>query len=226
MKAYLENNVLIIEDETEFYKEIINSVNGSVYLMKVDENGSTLPVWMNSQYSKITGYSFDDRQKIGFNYKDDELYHPDDVGIIRDGIKKIMKDRTEGYAGMFRIKSKEGGWKWVLSSARVLTINGDPGFLLSMMVDLTEDMTKFHILTERYTKEIKQLKNEITINKLTKTEKEIIRELVSGKSTKQIADQRSRSYETINNHKRNIFEKLNINKISEMVNFAVESGLN
>ena len=226
MKAYLENDVLIIEDETEFYKEIINSVNGSVHLMKVDENGSTLPVWMNSQYSKIMGYSFDDRQKIGFNYKDDELYHPDDIGIIRDGIKKLLKDRTEGYAGMFRIKSKEGRWKWVLSSTRALTINGDPNFLISMMVDATEDMTKFHILTERYTKEIKQLKNEITINKLTKTEKEIIRELVSGKSTKQIAEQRSRSYETINNHKRNIFKKLSINKISELVNFAVESGLN
>jgi len=226
MKAYIENNVLIIEDETEFYKEIINSVNGSIHLMKVNENGSTLPVWMNSQYSRIMGYSFDDRQKIGFNYKDDELYHPDDVGIIRDGIKKIMKDRTEGYAGMFRIKSKEGRWKWVLSSARVLTINGDPGFLLNLMVDVTEDMTKFHILTERYTKEIKRLKNEIIINKLTKTEKEIIRELVSGKSTRQIADQRSRSYETINNHKRNIFGKLNIHKISELANFAVESGLN
>lgn len=226
MKAYIENNVLIIEDETEFYKEIINSVNGSVHLMKVDENGSTLPVWMNSQYSKIMGYSFDDRQKIGFNYKDDELYHPDDIGIIRDGIKKIMKDRTEGYAGMFRIKSKEGRWKWVLSSARVLTINGDPGFLLNLMVDVTEDMTKFHILTERYTKEIKQLKNEIIINKLTKTEKEIIKELVSGKSTRQIAEQRNRSYETINNHKRNIFRKLGFCKISELVNFAIESGLN
>ena len=226
MKAYLENDVLIIEDETEFYKEIMNSVNGSVHLMKVDENGSTLPVWMNSQYSKITGYSFDDRQKIGFYYKDDELYHPDDIGIIRDGIKQIMKDRTEGYAGMFRIKSKEGGWKWVLSSARVLTINGDPGFLLNLMVDVTEDMTRFHILTERYTKEIKQLKNEIIINKLTKTEKEITKELVSGKSTRQIAEQRNRSYETINNHKRNIFNKLDINKISELVNFAVESGLN
>ena len=226
MKVHLENNVLIIEDETEFYKEIINSVNGSIHLMKIDENGSTLPVWMNSQYSRITGYSFEDRQKIGFNYKDDELYHPDDIGIIRDGIKKILKDRTEGYAGMFRIKSKEGRWKWVLSSARVLTINGDPGFLLNLMVDVTEDMTKFHILTERYTKEIKQLKNEIIINKLTKTEKEIIKELVSGKSTKQIAEQRSRSYETINNHKRNIFKKLGINKISELVTFAIESGLN
>lgn len=226
MKAYLENNVLIIEDETEFYKEIINSVNGSVHLMKVDENGSTLPVWMNSQYSRIMGYSFEDRQKIGFNYKNDELYHPDDIEIIRDGVKELIRNRTESYAGMFRIKSKEGGWKWVLSSTKALTINGDPCFLLSLMVDATEDMTRFHILTEKYTKEIKQLKNKIIINKLTKTEKEIIRELVSGKSTKQIAEQRSRSYETVNNHKRNIFKKLKINKISELVSFAIESGLN
>ncbi len=226
MNAFLKDNKLVIEDQGEFYKEIINSVNGSVHLMKVDENGSTLPVWMNSQYSKIMGYSFDERQKIGFSYKDDEIYHPDDIEIIRDGIKDLLKNRTEGYAGMFRVKNKAGGWKWILSSTKAITINGDPGFLISLMVDVIEDMAKYQILTERYTKEINQLKNEIIINKLTKIEKGIIREIVSGKSTRQIAEQRNRSYETINNHKRNIFKKLIINKISELVSFAIESGLN
>jgi len=75
-------------------------------------------------------------------------------------------------------------------------------------------------------KEIAQLRNKASIAKLTKTEKEIITLLTRGLTTSEIARQRIRSYETINNHKRNIFKKLSINKISELVNFAIESGLN
>ena len=210
MNAYLKDNKLVIEDRQKFYEEIIDSINGSIHLVKTDDNGSTLPVWMTKQYSRIMGYSFGDRQKIGLNYSNDELYHPDDIDIIRNGVKKLIKNRTEGHVGMFRIKSKEGKWKWVLLSTTAFTLNRDPNYLLNMMVDVTEDMTKYQDLTEQYTKEIKQLKNEIVINKLTKTEKEIIKELVLGLTTRQIAEQRSRSYETINNHKRNIFNKLKI----------------
>ena len=135
MNAYLENNKLIIEDEKEFFREIINSVGASIHIMKVSEDGNTLPIWMNKQYSKILGYSFDDRQEIGIDYEKDSLYHPDDIDIVHNGIKELISGKAKVYAGMFRVKSKEGHWKWILSSARALTINGDTSFLLSVMVD-------------------------------------------------------------------------------------------
>lgn len=63
------------------------------------------------------------------------------------------------------------------------------------------------------------------LKKLTKTEKEITRLLANGLSTNEIAQYKSRSYETINNHKRNIYQKLNINKLSDLVALAVEHNL-
>lgn len=226
MSAILENNKLVIKNHPEFYKEIINSVYGSVTIVKVDENGNTFPVWMNEHYSRITGYSFEDRQKMGFKYGKDELYHPDDLEIIRVGAKKLIKDREKGHTAMFRIKTKENDWKWVLSSCNAITLNGDSGYILCFMVDLSSRMNNYHFLTEKYTKEIKRLQNQITINKLTKTEKEITKDIASGKSSKQISEERERSYETINNHKRNIFSKLGICKTSELIGFAMENGLN
>lgn len=61
---------------------------------------------------------------------------------------------------------------------------------------------------------------------LTTAEKTIINKLALSKSTKEIANELNRSYETVNNHKRNIFRKLEIHKLSELVIFALENGLN
>lgn len=55
---------------------------------------------------------------------------------------------------------------------------------------------------------------------LTQREKEIVNYIASGMSSKQIAEEISRSYDTINNHKRNIFKKLEIHKISELINLS------
>lgn len=158
MNALLKDNKLVIEDHLNFYKDIIDSVNGSVHIVKIDKNGNTLPVWMNKHYSRIMGYSFSDRQKMGLNYKNDELYHPDDLDVIRAGAKKLIENREEGHTGMFRIRTKENDWKWVLLSCKSIKINGDSGFLLCFMVDVNETMTDYQFLTEKYTKEISNYK--------------------------------------------------------------------
>lgn len=225
MNARIEGNKLIIENEAAFFKELINLVPASVHIMKLNGAGNTLPIWMNDQYAKILGYNFEERQNIGINFKKDELYHPDDFNIVRNGIKKLVDGKADCYAGMFRAKHKDGNWKWLLSSARMITINGYPDYLLSVLVDLSEKMPDYNFLVERYLKEISQLKNLLKLNKLTKTEKEIINLLAQGLTTCEIAQKRNRSYETINNHKRNIFKKLALHNSSELVAFAIANGL-
>lgn len=225
MSTYLENNKLIIENEAEFFKRLINSIGASVHIMKVNEEGNTLPVWMNEQYSKIFGYSFTERQKIGIDYKEGQLYHPEDIDIIKAGIKQAFEEREKNYAALFRAKTFQGNWKWVLSSIKALTFDKED-YLLCVIIDVTDNIEDSALLIERYSKELAALRNQLQIKELTKTEKQIIKELASGKTTKEIAELRNRSYETINNHKRNIFRKLEISKTSELVCFAVENGLN
>lgn len=225
MKDNQEEQTLIVGDKAEFLDYVINSVGASIHIMKVDEKGNTLPLWMNKQYSAVTGYNFKDRLKIGMNYKKDELYHPDDIEIIRSGIKDAFNNRDKNHVAMFRVKTSQGTWKWVLSTIKVIELN-QKDYLLSVVVDVSENMKEYAILVERYAKEIAALKHELLLQKLTKCEKIIIGFLSQGMSTREIANELNRSYETINNHKRNIFKKLNIHKLSELIAFAVETGLN
>ena len=60
---------------------------------------------------------------------------------------------------------------------------------------------------------------------LTETEKEIVRAIAQGKSTKEIAAERFSSVHTITTHRKNIFRKLGINTAHEAVKYAFRAGL-
>ncbi len=60
---------------------------------------------------------------------------------------------------------------------------------------------------------------------LSKREIEIIKLLKNGDSSVQIAEKLFVSYETVKSHKRNIYLKLGINKLAELVQFAVANGI-
>jgi len=61
--------------------------------------------------------------------------------------------------------------------------------------------------------------------KLTKRELELIPLLATGKNSSQIAGQLDISTNTIDTHRKNIFRKLEINSMIELVNFAHENNL-
>jgi len=60
---------------------------------------------------------------------------------------------------------------------------------------------------------------------LTGTEKEIVKAIAQGKTTKEIANERFSSIHTITTHRKNIFRKLNVNTIHEVVKYALRAGL-
>jgi DNA-binding NarL/FixJ family response regulator len=64
-----------------------------------------------------------------------------------------------------------------------------------------------------------------TSEKLTATEKIILREIALGKMTKEIAYAKNLSFHTVNTHRRNIFRKLEINNVHEATKYAFRSGL-
>ena len=60
---------------------------------------------------------------------------------------------------------------------------------------------------------------------LTETEKEIVKAIAQGKTTKEIANERFSSVHTITTHRKNIFRKLGINTAHEVVKYALRAGL-
>lgn len=60
---------------------------------------------------------------------------------------------------------------------------------------------------------------------LSKREIEVLQLVVSGMSSKQIAEELFLSYHTINTHRKNIIKKVGVKNVSELVIFAQNTGL-
>lgn len=63
------------------------------------------------------------------------------------------------------------------------------------------------------------------IPQLTMTEKEVLRSLALGKTTKEIAAERFLSVYTVMTHRKNIFRKLNVNNAQEAIRYALRAGI-
>jgi len=60
---------------------------------------------------------------------------------------------------------------------------------------------------------------------LTTTELELVQLFTQGKTAKEIAELRCLSHHTINTHRKNIFRKLELNNVQELIKFALKNGL-
>jgi DNA-binding NarL/FixJ family response regulator len=61
--------------------------------------------------------------------------------------------------------------------------------------------------------------------RLTASERIVLREIAMGKTTKEIAFEQNLSFHTINTHRKNIFRKLEINNVHEAVKYALRCGI-
>lgn len=59
---------------------------------------------------------------------------------------------------------------------------------------------------------------------ISKREQEVIKRLIAGKSAEQISDELCIAYETVKSHRRNIYLKLEINSLIELVHFGRTQG--
>lgn len=62
-------------------------------------------------------------------------------------------------------------------------------------------------------------------NDLTKREREIVQHIAIGKSSKEVADHLNLSTRTVEVHRSNIFQKLKLHSVSQLVLYAVRHGI-
>jgi DNA-binding NarL/FixJ family response regulator len=60
---------------------------------------------------------------------------------------------------------------------------------------------------------------------LTNREREVLQQLAEGKSTKEMAAVMSVSVKTVETHRRNIMEKLDIHSVAELTKYAIREGV-
>ena len=99
-------------------------------------------------------------------------------------------------------------------------------------IDILRESLRYTLRGERY---IAQHATEVLLQKaaaqekqtddLTQTEREVLKSIALGKTTKEIAAERFSSIHTINSHRKNIFRKLGVNCAHDAMKYAFRSGL-
>jgi DNA-binding NarL/FixJ family response regulator len=81
------------------------------------------------------------------------------------------------------------------------------------------------MLAEDYMREIKARGVQDSYQLLTAREREILHLLAEGKSNKDIAGLLDLSIYTVETHRRNVHEKLNLHSLAELILYAVRQGI-
>ena len=216
---------LNLAEKVSFYEEILDNMPASVHITQLDEDFNTLPVWANDMYEKVIVYKLKEREKKGFAGSNGQFYHPDDIASIKKNILYLIQNPNIYGAIFFRVKTNSNNYKWIYMLARIFNKTETGYQLLCLAIDIDQRFAYNNREMNIYLKEISRLKNQVKLSKLTQAEQKTTALFGKGLSTKEVASKLERSYETINNHKRNIFKKLGFHKVTELVSFAEECGL-
>ncbi|GAB2988620.1 hypothetical protein GCM10027284_01470 [Cyclobacterium sediminis] len=95
---------------------IITSTNTGTW----EWNMSTNQILVNQRFWEIIGYGIDE-QTILFQEDWNNLCHPEDMALKKEGLAKHFNKETEVYECEIRIKHKDGHWVWVLEIGRVFS---------------------------------------------------------------------------------------------------------
>lgn len=210
-----------LQEKVDFYERILKESSALIFL----NSSKNKMIWCNQRYTDLFGHTVDDVNEMGIMNYVQQYFHPDDLEVYVNSIKHMSEKDLEQSLSIYRQMDKDGNWRKILVSGKVLEWDGDiPAEGLSCAIDVTDKFAEFTKF-EELLKENIYLKNKLKLKELTKRELEILKLIVKGKSTKEIADTEHISFHTVEWHRKNISKKLQLFKISDLVRFAVECGL-
>jgi len=103
-----------------------------------DWNLTTGELYLSSRYYTMLGYEAD--EFIPSFEKWMSLIHPCEVKTAREKAGKLREGKAEILEDEFRLKTKNGGWKWILTRGKIVERNKDgiPVRAVGTHVDITE----------------------------------------------------------------------------------------
>ena len=103
-------------------------------------------IFRSSQYKMMLGYGADepmDDATLGWT----AMVHPDDLPGIESAMKDHQMQRTDGFAREFRMRCKDGSWKWVMGRGKAIRRDEHGNFM--RMTGTLEDISRRKAAEER-----------------------------------------------------------------------------
>jgi PAS domain S-box-containing protein len=107
--------------------------------------------YISSNAKEILGYTQEEMTAEGFRYTD--IVHPDDLKTTVDEVRYNLRNKIDTYEQSYRLKHKEGNYKWFYDLTRVIRDNnGDVISIRGYMFDQTNIKESEKILEEQKVK--------------------------------------------------------------------------
>lgn len=126
-----------------------------------DLNLLTGEIIYSTGYLKMYGY---EPEEYGYTVSAwEEKVHPDDLRAVKESLKKHLENNSPGAEFTYRIKTKMGNYKWVLSKSKFIDyVDGKPGRIIGVHIDITDTINAEEEL-KRTNKEIKEANERFNI---------------------------------------------------------------
>ena len=230
--AYLSHNTL--------FKNLLHTLPGALYLLDFE---SSRYLFVSKSCETLTGYPAEQFMENGRRLFLENV-HPADLKIF-SGVafakfihftqqvtaEELKKHR---FSINYRFKRKDGVYIKILQQYHILEVNsqGYPllsqGFVSDITGYKTDDTVLFSIASYHEESGYTLLSTDTyprAIFSFSKREQQIIKYIVQGLSSKQIATKLYLSTHTINAHRQNISKKTNCKNAAELSHYAQLNGL-
>ncbi len=105
----------------------------------------------NERYAEMLGYSLDEIDPTLNGWT--KLVHPDDLHRVTAAFNEHLEGKSPLYESEHRLKTKDGGWKWVLDRGKIIERDdqGKPRLVAGTIMDVTyrKELEEEHIEMQR-----------------------------------------------------------------------------
>ena len=199
-------------------------------------------VHVTKNCEQILGFTAEEVIQRGMDYAL-TLIHPEDINDYKEALKVVWEfllalppHRRKFYktSADFRIRTKNGSYKRVLQQNTTFKTDtaGNIVLLLMALTDISyinaqKNVSAAIISTENdgylvWEAKDTHLKAQIAFSR---REREIIKLLAEGYSSRQIAERLHLSEYTVSTHRRNMLDKTNLPNARALINFAISHGM-
>jgi len=220
---------------------IINNLPSVVYLL---DYRTANYLFLGKNCEQMLGWTDKEVIARGQQWHIKNNIHPDDLAVFSSDVfskfltytrslpKKELKNIR--FSVNFRCKRKDGKYMQALQQYVVIETDkaGNPVLTLGTWTDITAHKTNTKVVFSISSYHKKKGFSIITTDtfphlkvNISPRENEVIKHLIKGLSSKQIAQKLHISLHTVNAHRRNILKKTNIKNTAELGHYSIEHGL-
>jgi PAS domain S-box-containing protein len=117
------------ESEAKF-RSIVENANDIIYLIKPDGVIS----YISPRLTDVTGYSVSELEGQAFM----PFIHPDDLSISLEALQRVIETGQGQYGIEYRIKHKDGSWKWMIANVSALQDTNGNILLVGVSRDISD----------------------------------------------------------------------------------------